>query len=433
MADDSAANRTLDDLNRNSPFKPVFFVVDSADLDEAGRATTSANAELLKKNPRWVVTIEGHCDERGTAEYNLALGERRAIAVKTFLVSLGIPPDRVRTISYGKEFPFDPAKTDEALSEEPTRSLCDYIELTMRKTSLVVFVSAVVISALAAATPARAQNREHLQMAAELRILQQQNQELANTLAQTIQLLNETAKALNSRIDQTNESMKKGFADQSLTLNTTAGDIRKTLAQTQDAATRLGELKEEVRSAAHLDPRVDLAPHTGAGPCLRAGSERRLGGGRRGRASRWPRRSPSTIGLSPERMYNTALSDYGGGNYTAAIQGFQEFLKAFPTSPRADDAQQYIGEAEFQQNHFEQAITAYNLVIQNYPKGDQVAWAYYKRGLAQSRLQQTAAARASFETVVKLFPDTRAGHHVAEPVAEPRQRPAPPATPPRKP
>ena len=117
LADDSATNRTLDDLNRNSPLKPVFFAVDSAELDESGRATTSANAELLKKNPRWVVTIEGHCDERGTAEYNLALGERRAIAVKTFLVSLGIPPDRVRTISYGKEFPFDPAKTDDAFSK----------------------------------------------------------------------------------------------------------------------------------------------------------------------------------------------------------------------------------------------------------------------------------------------------------------------------
>ena len=116
VADDAASSRTLDDLNRNSPFKPVFFAVDSADLDETGRATASANADLMKKNPSWVITIEGHCDERGTAEYNLALGERRAIAVKTFLVSLGVPPDRVRTISYGKEFPFDPGKTDEAFS-----------------------------------------------------------------------------------------------------------------------------------------------------------------------------------------------------------------------------------------------------------------------------------------------------------------------------
>jgi peptidoglycan-associated lipoprotein len=115
-SDDAASSRTLDDLNRNSPFKPVLFAVDSADLDETGRATASANADVMKKNPSWVITIEGHCDERGTAEYNLALGERRAIAVKAFLVSLGVPPDRVRTISYGKEFPFDPGKTDEAFS-----------------------------------------------------------------------------------------------------------------------------------------------------------------------------------------------------------------------------------------------------------------------------------------------------------------------------
>jgi peptidoglycan-associated lipoprotein len=79
-----------------------------------GRATAQANADLLKKYPTWVVTVEGHCDERGTAEYNLALGERRSVAVKTYLVSLGIPPDRIRTVSYGKEFPFDPGHNEDA-------------------------------------------------------------------------------------------------------------------------------------------------------------------------------------------------------------------------------------------------------------------------------------------------------------------------------
>jgi peptidoglycan-associated lipoprotein len=117
LADDSISSRTLDDLNRNSPLEPVFFAVDSADLDEAGRATAAENANLLKKYPNWVVTIEGHCDERGTPEYNLALGERRAVAVKTFLVSLGVPPDRVRTVSYGKEFPFDPGRTEDAMAK----------------------------------------------------------------------------------------------------------------------------------------------------------------------------------------------------------------------------------------------------------------------------------------------------------------------------
>jgi peptidoglycan-associated lipoprotein len=117
LSEDTIGSKTLDDLNRNSPFRPVFFAVDSADLDEVGRQVASANAEILKTNARWVVTIEGHCDERGTVEYNLALGERRAIAVKTFLVSLGISPERIRTISYGKEFPFDPGRTEEAMSK----------------------------------------------------------------------------------------------------------------------------------------------------------------------------------------------------------------------------------------------------------------------------------------------------------------------------
>lgn len=117
LVDDSVSNVPLDVLNKNSPLRPVFFTVDSAELDDEARATAAANAEILKQNQNWIITVEGHCDERGTAEYNLALGERRAIAVKTFLVSLGISPDRIRTISYGKEFPFDPARTEEAFAK----------------------------------------------------------------------------------------------------------------------------------------------------------------------------------------------------------------------------------------------------------------------------------------------------------------------------
>jgi len=76
-----------------------------------------ANAKLLRDNAGAGITIEGHCDERGTAEYNLALGEKRALAAKTYLVSLGVPADRVRTVSYGKEFPFDPGHDEGAWSK----------------------------------------------------------------------------------------------------------------------------------------------------------------------------------------------------------------------------------------------------------------------------------------------------------------------------
>ena len=77
-----------------------------------GQGVLTQNAEMLKKNASWVISIEGHCDERGTAEYNLALGERRALAARAYLVSLGIQADRLRTVSYGKEFPFDPGHSE---------------------------------------------------------------------------------------------------------------------------------------------------------------------------------------------------------------------------------------------------------------------------------------------------------------------------------
>jgi peptidoglycan-associated lipoprotein len=113
-ADDAISGKSLDDLNRDSPLQPVFFELDSADLSAPGQATLQENASVLKKYASWQITIEGHCDERGSAEYNLALGERRAAAARDYLVSLGIPATRVRTVSYGKEFPFDPARNEAA-------------------------------------------------------------------------------------------------------------------------------------------------------------------------------------------------------------------------------------------------------------------------------------------------------------------------------
>lgn len=98
----------IDEINKNSPLKPVFFLYDSDQLDDAARTILNEDAQVLKRYGTWVVTIEGHTDERGSAEYNLALGERRALAAKAYLVSLGLPGDRLRTVSYGKEFPFVP-------------------------------------------------------------------------------------------------------------------------------------------------------------------------------------------------------------------------------------------------------------------------------------------------------------------------------------
>jgi peptidoglycan-associated lipoprotein len=117
VAEDRITSASLDDLNRNSPLKPVFFDYDSSEITSAGKAALDENAQLLRKYGTWAVTIEGHCDERGTAEYNLALGERRAVTARAYLVSLGIPAERLRTVSYGKEFPFDPGHEEQAFSK----------------------------------------------------------------------------------------------------------------------------------------------------------------------------------------------------------------------------------------------------------------------------------------------------------------------------
>ena len=107
VRDDAISSASLDDLNRNSPLKPLYFELDSFDISPEARGILDANAATLKRYGTWAVTIEGHCDERGTPEYNLALGEKRAVVARAYLVSLGIGADRLRTVSYGKEFPFD--------------------------------------------------------------------------------------------------------------------------------------------------------------------------------------------------------------------------------------------------------------------------------------------------------------------------------------
>ncbi|SRR5258706_12602121 len=99
------SQKTVDQLNAEKPLGDAFFDLDKAVLRDDGRAAVSADADWLKKWPTTRITLEGHADSRGTAEYNLALGERRASAVKDYLVSLGIAGDRVLVVSKGKEQP----------------------------------------------------------------------------------------------------------------------------------------------------------------------------------------------------------------------------------------------------------------------------------------------------------------------------------------
>jgi tol-pal system protein YbgF len=243
-------------------------------------------------------------------------------------------------------------------------------------------------------------------------MLQEQNQQLSLALTQ----LTEALKAVNARLDTSEEFQRRRFADQEVLVKNLGSDLGTIRERTQDTDTRLRTLKDEIdalrqtflslpallaqsqTSVAPLDP-GNPPPTTTAPPADGATT-----------AARPPApvlTLPDTAGLSPNRVFDTAFSDYSSSQYASAIAGFQQVIKNFPTAERADDAQFFIGESLVNMNRLPEAIDAYNLVIQQYPNGDQVDMAYYRRGFAESLMGRTDAARASWEEVVKRFPNSQ--------------------------
>jgi len=97
-----------------SKLQDVYFAFDDYSLTEEARDVLASDGKILSQTPKLKIVIEGHCDERGTVEYNLALGEKRAASARSYLLNYGIDPSRISTISYGKERPFDPGHDEAA-------------------------------------------------------------------------------------------------------------------------------------------------------------------------------------------------------------------------------------------------------------------------------------------------------------------------------
>jgi tol-pal system protein YbgF len=112
-------------------------------------------------------------------------------------------------------------------------------------------------------------------------------------------------------------------------------------------------------------------------------------------------------GVQPQRLFDSSYGDYTAGNYSLAVQGFESYLRSFPKSQRAHEAQLYVAESLAYDKKDMDAVVAYDRVITNFPGSASVPLAYYKRGLALQRLGEEARARESFETVLKQFPDSQ--------------------------
>jgi tol-pal system protein YbgF len=268
-------------------------------------------------------------------------------------------------------------------------------------------VMAVALAQFVATGHATAQNREHLQLMADIRMLQEQTQQLAitlTTLNETLGTLGTALKTINGRIDETANLMRKSFADQKLIVDNMGSDLRVIRERVDDTNVRLSALSQEVDALRTAIPVIPPTPF----PPVEPFDPNDPNAVQTAPVPVAPL-PPSTAGLSPTRMYETAFADYAAGQWTLAIAGFDAFLKAFPRSEMADDAQFYIGETQYAQNRFAEAIAAYNQVVDMYPGSNSSPLAYYKRGLAQQRLGDAVAARTSWEQAVANFPESDAG------------------------
>jgi tol-pal system protein YbgF len=284
----------------------------------------------------------------------------------------------------------------------------------MRVTALRVLLLAGAVAL--AASPASAQRRELQQMAADLRILQEQTQLLQNALVG----LTEAVKAVNARIDEQIAVNRKATADAKLQADAMGGDIRVVRERVDDTNVRITSLSQEIdamREAIASMPVPAAAPATDPSLAGQPGAGDPSLAPPPGDPAVPPPAVPAPTGtpgptpttVSPTRLYDMAWADYTAGNYDLAIEGFSSYVRTFPKSEFADNAQYYIAQSYFLRGKFPEAVDAFNRVITTYSRSDVIGHAYYNRGLAYERMNQPDRARESYDYVVKTFGESDAG------------------------
>jgi tol-pal system protein YbgF len=264
-------------------------------------------------------------------------------------------------------------------------------------------VALVILAASAA--PLHAQNRREMQMMADIRMLQEQNQQLQVQLTAAVNALTEALKAINGRVDEQSNANRKGFADQGLKVDQLASELRVVREGVSDTSVRIGQLSQELEAVRLSIPQYPAvpAPSMPVDPSAAVPTDPTSAAP----APAMPV-APVGPGTSPQRLFETTRADYYNGQYDLCVSGFEMYLKTFPKSELAHEAQYLIGECQFLGGNHQDAVAAYNNVIANYPRSTSAGNAYYKRGIALERLGQLDRARESFESAIKNFPETDA-------------------------
>ena len=258
-----------------------------------------------------------------------------------------------------------------------------------------------LVLAASVAPPAWAANKEHQQLMADIRMLQEQAQLLQNLLG----TLNESIKAVNARIDEQNNTQRKAFADQKLAIENLTGDLRVVREKVDDNNVRIGSLREELEAVRQTVQQAVSRPSTSEvqGATSGAGAAGPVPTGTT------PDPQPMAPGTSPANLWEMAYSDYTLGQWDLAIQGFESFIRYFPRSDRVAEAQVKIGTSYDMAGNKPKALDALDKAIRDYPKAAVIPDAYYRKGVILVDLKQPDKARDAFEYCVKNYPESQAG------------------------
>jgi tol-pal system protein YbgF len=238
-----------------------------------------------------------------------------------------------------------------------------------------------------------AANKEHLQLMAEIRMLQEQNQQLQAILGS----LQDTLKTVTTKIDDQSAATRKAMADQLLAVNNIGDNVRVLREKTDETNVRISTVSQEIDAlrqaiASQPSPGGTVAPGIDPGAV----------------PSTTPSQPPSPappVGVSPQRMFEASYDDYSAGRWELAIQGFQGFIQTFPRTAQAADAQYNIGMSYYQQSKWPEARDAFQKVISDYPQNtERLPEAYYKLGQTFERLNQLDNAKRAYETVIQKYP-----------------------------
>jgi tol-pal system protein YbgF len=268
-----------------------------------------------------------------------------------------------------------------------------------------VLLSLVAAALVALPAPAAAADKETRQMMADIRILQEQSQQLQNQIAALVATLSDSIKAVNARLDDQTNANRKSLADQKLVIDTMANDLRVLREKVDDNSVRVGSLGQEIDALRQSVSAMNAPRPFGVEP---AAADPNAGGAPPPDASAPPVTGAAGVGASPKKLLDGALADYFAGQYDLAAMGLESYVRTFPQSPEAPEAQLRAGNAYLQSGKNDKAVQAYDVVIRTYSKSSSVPEAYLKKGQALQNLKQYDQAREAFEFVVKNFPPDNA-------------------------